>query len=244
VGHDERPRDGEVADDAPRRGAGGRPEPRGRNSARVAAAAKAAAEGLRGGTDDDGRRLGAPHRSPGVAVLFEPAPASEPSIEAAVGSPADARTAGAEVWNPFRQRRSADPRPPDARPVISNLHTRRSATETHVIATLEHRGRRSHGTAAGPATVPGRLRAVAEATVAALQVVTDEPLPIGVDHVTSSDDEPGRVEVVVTWATGAGDRRLVGTAPVDDGPERAVMQATLDALDRCIEPFLDRPTGR
>jgi hypothetical protein len=145
----------------------------------------------------------------------------------------------AGVWNPFRQRRSSEPAGGTSRPKASHLHTRRSATEATVIATLEHGGRLAHGTAVGPPAGTGVLRAVADATVAALKVVTNEPLTVGVQRITLSlDDDPPIVSAALAWRTTDGVEILAGSAVVRDDPEYAAMEATLDALGRRIERLM------
>jgi hypothetical protein len=291
VDHDE-PRATAGAGPSARRGDRGRPGATG-NSERVAAAALAAVEGLKGVQRHERPHADDVMRSPGVAVLFEsvtsptlgarrdvpreltgPPPAgatAEPATEAAPhadpkppdsepphsepppsnsapseptpsepppSEPAPMATA-AGVWNPFRQRRPGEPAGGTSRPKASHLHTRRSATEATVIATLEHGGRLAHGTAVGPPAGTGVLRAVADATVAALKVVTNEPLTVGVQRITLSlDDDPPIVSAALAWRTTDGVEILTGSAVVRDDPEYAAMEATLDALGRRIERLM------
>lgn len=245
--HHEAPRDGRGARRTPLR-ADRRRAAVGPGNARVADAARAAADGLRGVRRIDGPRTEGSARAPGVGVLFDPVmpvsapPTREPTdpVDLAEPVPFPERSTDLGVWNPFRQQRRPDPRRPAARPEIGNLHTRHTTTGVNVIATLVHRGRLCHGTAVGSSSGQGRLRAVAEATVAALQVVADEPLPIAVDQIRWVDDDPTRVEIVVTWATGSGAEALIGTASALDGVDGAVMQATLEALSPRFEQ-LARP---
>lgn len=251
--HHEAPRDGGSTRRTPLRAERSRARV-GRSNARVADAAKAAADGLRGVRRIDGARAEGSVRAPGVGVLFDPVlpvgapPSSGPVRVPTSTQPGDAwpmeerapgsTAADGGVWNPFRQQRRPAPRRPDARPEIGNLHLRHTAIGVKVIATLVHRGRQCHGTAVGPSSGQGRLRAVAEATVAALRIVVDEPLPVGVDRIGWVDDDPGRVEVVVTWATGSGAEALIGTASARDGADGAIMQATLHALSGRFEQLV------
>jgi hypothetical protein len=247
VDHHEAPLDGGRAHRTPLRAGRGRAAV-GPGNARVADAARAAADGLRGVRRIEGPRAEGSPRAPGVGVLFDPVvpvttpPTSELADAADGEDPADrthaATGADVGVWNPFRQQLRPDPRRATSRPEIGNLHTRPTATGVNVIATLVHRGRRCHGTAVGSSGREGRLRAVAEATVAALQIVADEPLPVGVDRIRCVDDPPARLEIVLVWTTRSGEEALTGAASVHDGPEAAVMQATLDALSRRFEPFV------
>jgi hypothetical protein len=247
VDHDEEP--SEAGHEPPRsRSSGRRPAGSARSNARVAAAAKEALDGLQGVQSHDRLLAGGSARSPGVKVLFEPVAPREPAAPSGpVAEPPGRESSELEavieasgVWNPFRQPRvAADATARDAvaadsaaaRPRISHLHTRRTDTEATVIATLEHGGRRAHGTAVGPPVLPGVLHAVAEATVAALRIVVEAPVPAEVDHVTlSPEDDPASVSVAVTWTDAHGEPRLVADTRVHGDLQRAVMQATLDAL--------------
>lgn len=298
--HHETRRESGQARRTPLRAGGGRAS-FGPSNARVADAARAAADGLRGVRRIDVPRAGGSARAPGVGVLFDPvmpvsapptsrpadttdpadpaelaspagpmersvhlpdtqlADASEdarPGEDRASGEPAEEeRASGAPadvgVWNPFRQPRRPDPHRRAARPEVGNLHTRHTSTGVNVIATLVHRGRRCHGTAVGSSSSDGRLRAVAEATLAALQIVADEPLAVRVDRIRWVGHDPARVEIVVTWATRTGEEALIGTATAHDradsgadSGDHAVMQATLDALGRRFDQFVQAAPQR
>lgn len=219
---------------------------------RLVAAAQAALEGFGGIRRDVTPPSATPARSPGIGLFFEADAATHqpsdaevqhpPAIAPGAGESEDQQpeTTPSEVWNPFRRTGTqvVGGAPAD-RPAISHLHTRRNATDATVIASLEYGGRLSHGTAVGAPVGEGVLRAVAEATVAALSMLVGEPLPVEVVRVTlDSADEPATASVVLTRPTERGDGSLLGSAIVDADPERAVMQATLDALNRHLEPLL------
>jgi len=152
------------------------------------------------------------------------------------------------VWNPFRQAPAPSVTSAEADPVtgptvtptgptgprIVGLHTRESPTDVTVIATVEHHGRRAHGTSVGPPAPPGRLEAVAEATLAALRMLAAGGFPVVVEQVTPSSDDEASVSVELAWSHPRGRRRLVGERPTDRDPARAVMQATLDAARPCL----------
>ncbi len=127
-----------------------------------------------------------------------------------------------------------------ARPAIRNLDTQLDESDVRVVATLEHLGRPAHGDAVAVATSQGVLRAVAEATIAALRQLASGPLLAGVDRITMQGAaDPPIVTVVVTLLTDRGEETLLGASIVRGDPERAVMRATLDALNRRTASMLE-----
>ena len=125
------------------------------------------------------------------------------------------------------------------RAAIHHLDVQRGEAGVCVTATLGHAGRRADGSASAVATSIGLRRAVAEATVSAMRALLGGSLLIGVDHVTvRSGDDPALVTAVLTWLTDRGEETLVGTSLLRADPEQAVMRATLDALNRRVEPLL------
>jgi hypothetical protein len=86
---------------------------------------------------------------------------------------------------------------------------------------------------------PAVRRAVAEATLEALRDLTDGQLLAAVDEVRPDPpDDPFAVTVVVTAITPRGELRTVGSALVDGDVAVAVARATLDAMNRHVEPLL------
>ncbi len=126
------------------------------------------------------------------------------------------------------------------RVVIRGLQTRKEADEVDVIATLGLFGHEVAGRARGVATQRGTLRAVAEATVAGLGELTETRLRAVVDRVSHvASVEPSTVTVVLGVVDSrGGEDTLLGAALVRGDLERAVMRATLDALNRRIAPSL------
>lgn len=126
-----------------------------------------------------------------------------------------------------------------SRAAIGDLVTQQGGAALSVTATLEHNGRQARAAVDALATSRARWRAVAEATIGALQELTDGRLRAQVDRVTvNSSEQPATANVVVTALFERGEEVLLGAALVRDDPERAVMRATLDALNRRIEPWL------
>lgn len=125
------------------------------------------------------------------------------------------------------------------RAAIGDLVTQQGGAAVSVTATLEHNGRQGRAAVDALATSRARWRAVAEATVGALQELTGGRLRAVVDRVTvDTGEQPATANVVVTALLERGEEVLLGAALVRDDPERAVMRATLDALNRRIEPWL------
>jgi hypothetical protein len=129
------------------------------------------------------------------------------------------------------------------RAAIRHLETSRGPREVQVSAVLEHDGRDSHGRAQAVATSVGMLRAVAEATLDALRGLADGQLYAVIDRVSlRMDAEPAVALVVVSMVSERGEESLLGASVVHDDPERAIMRATLDALNRRVDTLLE-PAG-
>jgi hypothetical protein len=130
------------------------------------------------------------------------------------------------------------------RAAIRDLVTRQGERDVEVVATLEIAGRLGRSTARSVPTRRGVWRAVAEATVGALEQLTDDHLQADVDRVVvhSGDDAP-MVTVVVTVLSDRGEETLLGASLLRDDPEAAVMRATLDALNRRVERWLPTATA-
>lgn len=143
------------------------------------------------------------------------------------------------------------PRMPDGggggmvRVAIRHLDTQRDAVDVRVTATLQLDGRAAHGQAVSVPTRAGTLRAVAEATLAALRELTGSWLLAGIDRITLHPvSEPAMVTVVVSIVTDRGEETLLGGSIVRGDPDLAVMRATLDALNRRVvfeAPVTDAP---
>ncbi|MFP4636596.1 MAG: hypothetical protein ACLFRD_12095 [Nitriliruptoraceae bacterium] len=125
------------------------------------------------------------------------------------------------------------------RAAIRDLDVHRGETEVSVTVRLEHEGRSGQGFRRAVATRPGIARAIAEATVEALRSLVGSQLLVGIDHVAvRPSGEPAAATVVLTLLAGRSEDTLLGSALLGDDPDRAVMRATLDALNRRVEPLL------
>ena len=101
---------------------------------------------------------------------------------------------------------------------------------------------RAEGTVQAVLTTRGKLRALAEATAQALVQLLSTPADVGIDGVDLDHRaDPPRVTVALTLLVGRGEEPLLGVAAVRDDLERAVVRATLDALNRRVEPLVATP---
>jgi hypothetical protein len=131
------------------------------------------------------------------------------------------------------------------RAAIRDLQVQRDACSVQVTVMLAHGDRSEEGRAVSVPTSHGTLRAIAEATVAALRALTEGSLLVGIDRVSvkHGDDAP-IATVMLSLLTRRGEERLLGASLIRDGPERAILRATLDALNRRVTPLLlDRGAG-
>jgi hypothetical protein len=131
------------------------------------------------------------------------------------------------------------------RAAIRDLQVQRDARSVQVTVLLAHGDRSEEGRAVSVPTAHGTLRAIAEATVAALRALTEGSLLVGIDRVSvkHGDDAP-IATVMLSLLTRRGEERLLGASIIRDGPERAILRATLDALNRRVTPLLlDRGAG-
>jgi hypothetical protein len=170
-----------------------------------------------------------------------PPPVPEQTAAATPEQTAAATPEQTAADSPREPREPSQPREERVRAAIRHLDTQRDDADVRVTATLELEGRIGHGRAIAIPTSNGTMRAVAEATVAALRELVEERLLVGIDRITLHPSaEPSMATVVVTLLTDRGEETLLGGSIVRGDPERAVMRATLDALNRRIAPALPR----
>ena len=131
-----------------------------------------------------------------------------------------------------------DPRA--SRPTIRDLRSRHDGGTVTVTVRLELEGRRVAGEAVGLSSARGLHRAIADATVRAVGALTRAPMRAQVDWVSVGGHDPEAVTVVICMMSNRREELLLGAAIVRDDVEHAVMRATLDALNRRMEPELAR----
>jgi hypothetical protein len=126
-----------------------------------------------------------------------------------------------------------------ARPGIVRLDVAVTDRESLAHVVLSGRSGAAAGDATSTATSRGQHRAVAAATVVAVEELVHGRVRIELDHVeiaTHGADRTALVGLTLVALTGA--ERLSGSAVVREDESRAIVRAVLDALNRRIEAWL------
>lgn len=160
-----------------------------------------------------------------LAAAVEPAWEAAPSAEASVA--------------PAPPRPVPVPEPRRARPQLVGLDTRSDGPVFTVGVALSCDGRAGHGSARSSLTTTGVRRAMAAATLHAIEDLCPQPVHLELELVERSDAGSTPVVLVhVTLAHPEGVQRLVGSATVRDDEGGAVIRAALDAVNRRIDGLL------
>lgn len=132
------------------------------------------------------------------------------------------------------------PAPANARrAAISRMQIVSSGLEVTAAVTLTYAGTDHRGEATGTATQSGVQRAVAVATLRALESLVGGQVRFELDHVDVTANGGVRAVVVgVTMLSGSGSERLTGAATVHEDVRQACIRATLAAVNRRTEPML------
>lgn len=131
------------------------------------------------------------------------------------------------------------PSQPGHRPVISRMQLVSSGLDVSANVTLTFQGRAVRGEATGTATQTGVQRAVAAASLHAVEQLIDSRARFELEHVEVTANGRERTALVsVTMVSGAGTDRLTGSAMVREDARQAVIRAVLDAVNRRLEPLL------
>ncbi|MGH7482595.1 MAG: hypothetical protein ACRELV_10600 [Longimicrobiales bacterium] len=112
-----------------------------------------------------------------------------------------------------------------------------------VRATLEWGDQAYAGEATGERSTSIELRTAALAVLAAIHTIVGESLDlrlVGVKHVRAFDAD---LVVVSIYRGGDPPQRLVGTVLQTQTPTEAAVMAVLNALNRLLGNYLDRPVG-
>jgi hypothetical protein len=177
-----------------------------------------------------------------AAAPAAPAAPAAAGVPAVPPQPAERTSVGDSTSDLAVAARSAVAEPPGSgrqRAAIRELSAHPEGDALEVAATLVLSGREATGHARGLRTRRGRWRAIAEATLAALDGLAVGRVRGHVDHVTVlTFADLAHVSVSVTLLTERGEETFLGAALVRDDPDRAVMRAALDAVNRRIEPWL------
>ncbi|MFO7778674.1 MAG: hypothetical protein R6V28_09995 [Nitriliruptoraceae bacterium] len=186
-----------------------------------------------------------PPPPPSVSELgLTPPPAPHLSAPAEPGHHAGARhPADPEPTPPSVPARepvgTSDARRAEGRATIHRLDIERGAREVQATVALLRGEQAAQGVARAVPTTRSILRAIAEATASALQQFMTAPLLIGIDRIEVEPTvDPAHVLVAVTILADRGEEQLLGVSLVRGDAERAVVRATLDALNRRVSPFL------
>ena len=165
--------------------------------------------------------------------VLEPEPAVEQPAAAAP-------TASPTVEHVAETRSLTLPIPRAAiRPSITKMHLVSSGLDVTASVTLASGDRVATGEARGLASQTGVHRAVAVATLRAVEQLVGGAVRVELEHleVTAMGNER-TVVVLLTMLTQQGSEPLTGAAAVRDDVRQAVIRATLDALNRRLELLL------
>lgn len=131
------------------------------------------------------------------------------------------------------------PSPRAARPSIARMHLVSSGLDVTASVTLSSGDRTEVGEARGAASQTGVHRAVASATLRAVELLVDGQVRFELDHLEITPMGSERTVLVsLTLLTSRGTERLTGAAGVREDVRQAVIRATLDALNRRLEMIL------
>lgn len=125
------------------------------------------------------------------------------------------------------------------RPAIAKMHLVSAGLEVSASVTLASGERTAKGEARGTATTAGVHRAVATATLRAVEGLVGSAARLELEHLDVAQMGTERtVVVLLTLLTARGGETLTGAAAVRDDVRQAVIRATLDALNRRLELLL------
>jgi hypothetical protein len=128
---------------------------------------------------------------------------------------------------------------PQHRPAIQRMHLVSSGLDISASVTLSFDERSAVGEAQGTATQSGVQRAVALATLRAIESLVDGKARFELDHLEVTQTGRDRTVVAgVTLVTPGGSERLTGAAVVREDVRQAVIRATLDGLNRRLGAML------
>jgi hypothetical protein len=125
------------------------------------------------------------------------------------------------------------------RPSIQRMHLVSSGLDISAEVTLGFLDRSAVGEAQGTATQSGVQRAVALATLRAVELLVDGKARFDLDHLDVTQTGRDRTVVAgVTLVTPTGSERLTGAAVVREDVRQAVIRATLDGINRRLGALL------
>lgn len=126
-----------------------------------------------------------------------------------------------------------------ARPSIARMHLVSSGLDVTAAVTLSSGGLSAIGEARGSASQSGVHRAVATATLRAVEELVEGTVRFELEHLEVTPMGTERTVLVsLTMLSSRGTERLTGAAGVREDVRQAVIRATLDALNRRLEMLL------
>jgi hypothetical protein len=127
------------------------------------------------------------------------------------------------------------------RPAIAKMHLVSAGFDVTASVTLASGGRTAVGEARGMASPSGVHRAVANATLRAVEHLVGEAIRVELEHLeVATIGADKTVVVALTLLSRSGSEPLTGAAAVRDDVRQAVIRATLDALNRRLELLLSQ----
>src|SRR5689334_13318865 len=125
------------------------------------------------------------------------------------------------------------------RPAISRMHLVSSGLDVTATVTLTSDGRTAAGESRNSASPSGVQRAVATATLRAVEELSGDIARFELDHLEVTQLGSDRMVIVaLTMLSSRGTEKLTGAAAVREDVRQAVIRATLDALNRRLETLL------
>lgn len=187
--------------------------------------------------------------SPRLQATSDAQPASRAEPQRQPGRPASTGTQSqsqaqsqtqTQVRLPTHRRTAAVPaQRATLRPAITQLHLVSSGLEVTASVTLSSGEQLATGEVAGSASLVGVHRAVADATLRAVEQLVEVPVRFDVEHLEITPMGTERTVVVaLSMLSAQGTERLTGAAAVREDVRQAVVRATLDALNRRLEMLL------
>lgn len=195
-----------------------------------------------GGAHGDAPDAAAGGETDGDAAVQDMDVSASPAVEQPVGEqPASAEQPVGEetvAGGPAAEPGTNGHRP--ARPIIRELLLGTQGLEVQVEAILALAGQELRGVARAAATRRATFRAVARATLDAVEALAPGMVKTELESIElldTGDDE--RVTVTLTLLTEEGAEQLIGVSMSRGDAERATMRATLDALNRRVGLLLE-----
>jgi hypothetical protein len=159
-------------------------------------------------------------------------PPAPPAPAAAPASPGSAAAPGAATAQAAR-------RPTVARPAIGRMQLVSAGLDVTAKVTVKFAGRSALGENTGTATTTGVQRAVALATLHALEELVGRAARFELEDIEiSTAGRQNTVLAVVTMLTDRGGERLTGSATVREDVRQACIRAILHAVNRRLQLLL------